>query len=143
MIALRAATMDDAQRLFNWRTDAETVAAAINTSAISWDEHVTWLKARLADERTKLLIAELDGSPVGTVRFDTRSEYTELSWTVAPEVRGKGVGKAMVALAASQWQGPLICRIKQRNSGSQRIASRAGFSLYVDGPLQVWRKERP
>jgi len=60
------------------------------------EEHARWLRGILASPKRKIFIAELNGSPVGTVRYDLDGADYELSWTVAPECRGRGVGKSIV-----------------------------------------------
>ena len=136
MIVLRPATMEDAETLFRWRNDPVTRANSIIQDPVPWDNHVAWLSASLRRPDRTLLIA---GSiPVGTVRFDTVGDVTEMSWTVAPEARGKGVGFQMV-LAASEGKN-LVAKIMKHNIASQKIAAKSGFSLLKDADLQEWEK---
>jgi RimJ/RimL family protein N-acetyltransferase len=134
MMKLRPATLDDAKLLFDWRNDPLTREASITTEPVAWEGHLKWLQATLQNPRRALLIAETD-RPVGSVRIDW-GEPTELSWTVAPEARGQGVGRAMVSAAVPD--GMVIAHIKQENVGSQKIAEAAGFRLVHDGALQRW-----
>jgi RimJ/RimL family protein N-acetyltransferase len=131
---LRPATLDDAALLLEWRNDLLTREASVNTEPVSWDSHVAWLRASLGNPRRKLLIAEIE-RPVGTVRIDY-GEETELSWTVAPDARGRRLGKAMVLAAVPE--GQVIAHIKHDNVASQRIAEAAGFRLARGGDLQRW-----
>lgn len=128
---LRPATLGDARLLFDWRNDPETCAASLSPGPVSWDGHIGWLERVIGDPNRMLLIFEEDG-PVGTVRLDGG----ELSWTVSPDHRGRGIGKAMVLEAMSL--GPTFARIKRDNLASQRVAYHAGFRLAEDGPLQLW-----
>lgn len=134
---LRKATMADAKILHRWRNDPLTREQSVNAEEVWWPEHLAWLKASLANKSRRLMIAEQDGQPVGTVRIDYGQE-TELSWTVAPEYRGNGLGKAMVQAALPQ--GPVIARIKADNIASQKIAAQAGFVMTSNGALQKWAK---
>ena len=117
--------MDDAQLLFEWRNDPATRAASHNTAPLDFDLHLMWLKASLGNDARRLYVAMLDGVPVGTIRADL-SDVTELSWTVAPQWRGRGVGTRMVALAAAT-HSPVRAEIKSANIASQRIAEKAGL----------------
>lgn len=128
---LRPATIEDAQILFDWRNDPLTRESSISTDPVAWDDHVRWLEASLSNPNRELLVAEIDGVPVGTVRLD---DGVELSWTVAPSQRGKGIGKQMVSLV----ERGSIARIKRSNVASQRIAGAAGFVLAEDGEVQEW-----
>jgi len=70
--------------------------------------------------------------PVGTIRSDYHLEENcyELSWTVAPEARGRGTGKWMVAILANQLHDKNIrAEVKSENIGSIKIAEYAGMKL--------------
>lgn len=140
MLTLRTATMEDAKQLHEWRNDLLTRQNSINMDEVPWENHVAWLEKSLASPDRTLLVAEQDERPVGTVRIDREDGVLELSWTVAPDARGNGVGQKMVALCADQTEGPLVAHIKRENRASQRIAEAAGFRLEKDGELQIWRR---
>ena len=124
--------MDDAKRLFDWRSDALTMANSRDTSAPVWEKHVPWLEKSLQNPARKLLIAEVDGTPVGTVRADEDEDgYTEVSYTVAPEARGKGYGTQMVVqFAKEQLSGKKLKAeiLKEGNEASSKIAQALGLS---------------
>jgi RimJ/RimL family protein N-acetyltransferase len=64
-------------------------------------DHRTWLRRVLADPDRRLLVAEHAGTPVGTVRFDRDGDAWEVSITVAPAARGRGLA-VPVLLAAER-----------------------------------------
>ncbi len=66
---------------------------------------------------------------VGTIRTDRVGKSTELSWTVAPEKRGRGFGKEMVAVFTSQIIDPIQAEIKIGNMASIRIAEYSGMKI--------------
>lgn len=138
---LRPATLDDAPLLLAWRNDPDTRANSHNTAKVTLAEHRAWLEATLANPARTLWIAE-DGGPVGTVRCD-HGEVSELSWTVAPEARGKGVGRRMVALAVAEVGGRIRAEVKTGNHASARIAESAGMVLErrVSGVLHYVRHQ--
>ena len=140
-IALRPATLEDADLLFEWRNDAETRKASHNMADVARDEHLRWLTRIAGDEHHNLFIAEENGTPVGTVRADLSDGVFELSWTVAPGARGRGVAKRMVALLARQIAGPIRAEVKSGNIASARVAEYAGmaFDREVDGVLHYAR----
>ena len=103
-VRLRPATLEDAQRLFAWRNDPLTRAQSLQQQPVEWQAHLNWLQASLQNPDRQLFIAESAGLTgqeqpltLGTVRADKTEETYELSWTVAPEERGKGWGSKMVA----------------------------------------------
>lgn len=142
VLILRAATEADARRLFDWRNDPLTRNNSLESGLVSWDDHQRWLAAALARPDRRLLVAEQEGEAVGTVRLDQGAEGCELSWTVAPAQRGRGVGKAIVAAAtALAGPGALIARIKRGNAVSLRIAEACGFVVAgSEGDVLICRR---
>ncbi len=126
---LRPAELRDAEILLRWRNDLLTISASHASEPVSRHDHVAWLDKVLQDPTRRLLIAEAGGVPVGTVRADLGEEGWLLSWTVAPEHRGRGHGKTVVAMAAELLAGPLLAEIKTANAASVAIAEAAGLSL--------------
>lgn len=118
---IRAATIDDARILFDWRNDPLTREMSRNTAMVDWLQHIGWLTAWLARPRPNLFIAEL-AEPVGTFRVDD----DEVSYTVAPAYRGGGIGTQML-IEARKMFGPLRAEIFERNEASIKIAERAGM----------------
>ena len=129
---LRLATFDDADLLLKWRNDAKTRASSRNKQEISKKEHEKWLKASLADSNRELYIAEINSIPVGTVRSDYDGQFYELSWTIAPEQRGKGIGKEMVSLITKKINKPVRAEVKKNNTASKRIAEYVGMTLMYE-----------
>ncbi|MEK7556421.1 MAG: GNAT family N-acetyltransferase, partial [Patescibacteria group bacterium] len=103
ILKIRLAELTDARLLLDWRNDPETRGQSVNTDEVAWADHWAWLERALENPYRSLWIAEQDLVPVGTVRFDfdpaEDPERWELSWTVAPEVRGRGVGALIVETA--------------------------------------------
>ncbi|MEO0411043.1 MAG: GNAT family N-acetyltransferase [Pseudomonadota bacterium] len=138
-ISLRRAVLNDAQVLLEWRNDPATRAASLTSHAISPVDHFDWLEKTLRMETRILWIAESQGRAVGTVRLDTAAQRQELSWTVAPDARGAGFGKAMVCAALAQTSGTIRARIRPENAPSRAIARACGFTrVYVEGGVETW-----
>ena len=126
-IEFRKAIISDSHLLLRWRNDPLTRENSINIDEIGSEDHEHWLETSLQDPDRQLYIACIRSTPVGTVRFDKHGNEWGLSWTVAPEARGKGIGKLMVKEATQLVEGPLFAQIKPHNQASIRIARFAGF----------------
>ena len=143
---LRRATREDAEALLNWRNDATTREACKQTELVPMEDHMPWLERTLANpDRSLLIYAFPDGTPAGQARIDAEAGGgCELSWTIAPSARGKGIGKRMVALAASLAPRPARAEIKQENAASKALAAAAGMQkVKEEGGLEYWYTERP
>lgn len=138
-LKLREATLDDAARLRAWRNDPATLAASLTPDPVSAADHLAWLEKTLASSARTLWIAESGVSCVGTVRLDVTPERQELSWTVAPEARGKRYGAQIVRLALAKTNGPVRARIRPENKASQVIARACGFTrVFTQGGVETW-----
>ena len=139
-LVLRDATFDDWRLLYRWRNDIRVRTASRNPEPIDEQTHRDWLTSCLQDSQRRLLIAELNGNPVGTIRVDF-GPVCELSWTVAPEARGKGIGGRMVCDVVKTIQSPMKAVTRNDNFASQRIAVAAGFELvYNEGEWMTFQR---
>lgn len=138
---LRPATLEDAQRLFDWRNDPATREASVTTAPVAWEDHAAWLEASLARSDRRLLIAEEGSASIGTVRFDVGADGVEVSITLAPEARGRGLAAPLLRLATTQG-GPYLARIRPGNSASRRAFEAAGFRYtHRSGDMEWFRKD--
>lgn len=129
MLQLRRAGPDDADALLRWRNDPATRAASHSDAVLVPGQHAAWLAAVLADPQRRLWIAETaSGESIGAIRADRAEEGYLLSWMLAPEARGKGFGKALLAAAMAELPDVLLrAEIKDDNVASWRMAEACGF----------------
>ncbi|MGO3740060.1 GNAT family N-acetyltransferase [Marinomonas foliarum] len=129
-VSLRPAEMKDAETLFIWRNDLETRKASHNSDEVIFESHLIWLDASLSNPSKRLLwIAEVGGEAIGTCRADLAENVWELSWTIAPEARGKGFAHQMLSKLVHSFDEPLVAQVKGDNIVSMKVAERAGFVL--------------
>ena len=104
MLTARPATLADSDFLLRLRNDPVTVAMSRQKSCVSGVEHDAWLAQVLGDPSRRLMIAQFDTLlfvQVGTYRLDNVGRpVIEVSITVAPEHRGRGVTHGLVRTAA-------------------------------------------
>lgn len=142
MLSLRSATMDDATRLYVWRTHKSTRAMMRDTGEIRWEDHVDWLQKALVSPKTILVIGCADSTPVGTARLDRDGDSAEISVTVAPECRGGGIG-AEIITRATAWGftvynlTTITARIKTENVASQKAFTKAGYTVLSQSEGEV------
>ena len=137
---LRNAIKEDSPKLFDWRNDEETRQQSLNTALIEWSAHEQWLTKSLVNPDRTIFIFEGNDIPAGTCRIDREvekdgREVFELSWTIAPKQRGKGLGKKMLGelLALETLQGKLIkATVKGNNLASVKMVEKFGFHLERD-----------
>lgn len=153
-LRIRPCTKDDARLLFDWRNDEGTRAMSGDTSPLSWESHLEWFTIVFSggfSGRSIYIVENAGGEPIGTVRSDLREDgFTEVSYTIAPEWRGKGFGKRMVLQFAKEHLAStkLAARIKKGvNPSSESIAAALGLrpTLKIERknpsepPIVEWR----
>ncbi len=138
MIELRAVSEADSSLVLSWRNDQETRRASCNDRIISWEEHEAWFRKGLKSPDRIMKIAEVDRQPVGVVRADRIVEGWELSWTVAPGSRKRGIGSVMLRLFVTQLEGHLVALIHRDNLASVKIARSAGFARIEGGEARMF-----
>ncbi|MGH3670308.1 MAG: GNAT family N-acetyltransferase [Pseudonocardiaceae bacterium] len=147
MMVAREAGGADAALLLRWRDDPQTRAWSRNPHPITPAEHLAWLAATLRSPARLLLVVEAGGVPAATVRFDRIADGRwEVSITVAPEHRGRGMAGAMLATAEAELRArvalrALLAAVHRDNLRSRALFRRAGYGecpiAAADGPF-VW-----
>lgn len=118
----RLISINDADTLLKWRNDSETRKWSHNVGIVKKSDHVKWLTDSLKNNNRKIYIVEYKKDLVGTIRTDKKDRTIELSWTVAPEARGRGIGKEMIAFFVSRIKVSVRAEIKVGNEASKKIA---------------------
>lgn len=123
----RLAIFEDASLLYKWRNDPLTQAMSHQSRQETYENHLMWLKDSLSDPKRSLYIYMLKQEPVGTLRLDEKEEGIELSWTINPLYRNKGIGKTMLTQFLKEHPGNYLAQVKKENIASQKICEAAGF----------------
>lgn len=137
---VRHATLADEALLLAWANDPETRKNSFSKDPISSATHRQWFHSRLRDiDGCSIYILETEsGVPIGQVRFEREELGWELHYTVAPEFRGRGIGKSLLNAAIQKFRdeksGVLVFgRAKPENIRSQRIFEGLGFTSKPGG----------
>ncbi|MBI3816137.1 UDP-2,4-diacetamido-2,4,6-trideoxy-beta-L-altropyranose hydrolase [Candidatus Peregrinibacteria bacterium] len=98
-LRVRDVRADDCDLLWQWANDPVTRAASLRETAIPLEDHRAWFAKRLADPATLFLIAvDENDQPLGSIRFAMENNQATLSFSLAPEHRGKGLGADLVRI---------------------------------------------
>ncbi len=133
--------------LLAWRNDEQTRRASRRTGLFTEGDYYKFL-LDLLDQGSVIRIAFSDSSDskaVGVVvAKPAGSDSFELSWTVSPACRGRGIGKTMVTEFASDplFQNKLLRAVtKKENQASVRIVESLGFrKVEEDDHLSYWER---
>ena len=147
---LRPATMDDALSVLEWRNDETTRNNSFTKAIISKEDHLNWFKRKIEDGNCLMFILEDDGRAVGNVRLDITDDIGEISYMIAPDERGKGLGKKALELLRdtkevssmvdSQKLRSLVGFVNEGNIASAKCFEDNGYSRINAGDIRCYIK---
>lgn len=151
---LRKARISDSIKIFQWRNDTITRMMSVNTRRISWASHEKWFNKALNNDKTILLIGQIEKKndkskaienmnnylDIGIVNFefDESKSCFEISFNIDPGFRKNGNGKLIVKLGVNviRKQFPKIKYIsacsRNSNFASLNILTLVGFKVIKD-----------
>jgi UDP-2,4-diacetamido-2,4,6-trideoxy-beta-L-altropyranose hydrolase len=139
----------DARFLFDLANEPSVRSAGRHTQAISWDEHLVWLRHHCNTPQSFLMIVEtLEDGPVGQIRFHLRAEGV---WEVGVSIQSRhrktgwastALSLAILELSAKTTVDSLHARIRSENQASQRLFARLGFTRDSENEgFETWIKQ--
>ena len=151
-ILIRPVAPTDEFLLLEWANDAVVRRFSFSKCQITNDEHHNWFVAKLANPACTILIGEdLEGLPLGQVRFETdvaRREAT-VHVSVEPALRGTGIGARLLCETVSVWRSrarefTIVAEVLADNDASKRLFLGANFETApARRPNSVVFKLRP
>ena len=149
---LRRATPEDEEVLLIWKNDPITRENSGDSRQVTPEEHHNWFTKRLQSDNVLLYIFCADGRPAGQGRLDLLGYTAEISYGLAPEFRGKGLGrKLLTQLIEKVVSDPqaseisvLYGQVKYTNVISKRLFSSLGFKEVMEpsksGEMVLYKK---
>ena len=139
-LRVRHARLSDEALLLNWANDPETRQNSFSPDPIPAEDHRRWFYSRLRDlDGCRLYVVETeDGIPIGQVRFERQDPAWEISYSIAPQFRKRGLGRPLLKAALlkmrSEYPGALVLgRVKPENLPSRKIFESLDFDTLSDG----------
>ena len=126
-LIFKKATIDDAQILHEWRNDIHTRQMSHSQDPVDFSAHIAWLEKSLLNTGRDIYICENGQESVGTIRVDKETNCAELSWTISPRQRGKGLGSKMLCEFIKKYPMQYRAEIKDDNIASKKMAESAGM----------------
>jgi RimJ/RimL family protein N-acetyltransferase len=94
--SLRRATNEDAELYFHWANDPDVRANSYQTADIDWGDHVKWFESTIASSEYALYLYSISEKPAGQIRLRITEKKAVISYSVAHDFRGKGLGTWML-----------------------------------------------
>lgn len=132
-ISIRRAVAEDCDAVYAWRNAEETRRYIFDDRTIPLETHREWFRNTLDNPARVLLIGEIDGKPVGVLRYDLACCEALISVYLVPGGQGRGIGSQFIR-SGSLWLKehlPVIktinAKIFKENVASLRAFEAAGY----------------
>jgi len=127
-ITIRRAVAEDCDPMNQWRNAEETRRFIFDDNPIPLEAHRSWFYRTLQDADRVLLVGEIDGRPVGVLRYDFSASEARISVYLVPGGQGKGVGSQLIR-CGSRWIRENFPDIKSINAEifKENVASLRAF----------------
>lgn len=133
MIYLRDAEKKDVDLIFRWANDPMTRQNSFNSETIDYDEHVRWYDQITAGVDVRMFILMDNDSAIGQIRIQINNSDGEISYSIAPEYRGRGYGTIIVDMLVEKVRKEmpeikkLTAEVKPNNTASKMIFEKENF----------------
>jgi RimJ/RimL family protein N-acetyltransferase len=134
LLTLRRAGGADCRLIWEWANDPEVRAVSFSPDPIPWEDHIRWYEAKWRDRNCFFYVAtSSNGNLIGQIRFDKNEYEGVVSVSLAPALRGKGYGSALITQGVEKFFAESSANlvhayIRINNQSSVRAFEKAGFS---------------
>ncbi len=150
-LKLRNAVQEDMDLLFKWANDPIVRQNAFNTTQIPYEDHVKWFDGMMKNDNVYQYILCDGNDDIGQIRLNIEGEKAVISYSVDARVRGRGLGREMVKLAADEVLNKitnvtqLVALVKHNNHASAKTFENCGFTKklmedYIEYTFDISRK---
>lgn len=136
-VSLRTITAEDCQQIYDWANHPSVRKQSFNSAPIPFENHKKWFSNKLIDKNCYFFIGELNSIPFGTIRFDVKDNIATISYSVAEQFRGQGLGTLLLKLgkknlvqADSSIQ-EVVGFVKKQNKASQFAFLKLGYQQTI------------
>jgi RimJ/RimL family protein N-acetyltransferase len=131
-MSLRKATINDAFQLWSLANDIDVRRNSFNSRQIIYEDHVRWLKEKLASDTSAIYVLDVSEVLVAQIRYDKNGSIAEIDYAVKPAFRGKNIGSKILKMtweSACEELGVQSAQgiVKKNNKGSIFSFQKSGF----------------
>lgn len=133
-LKVREVIENDSELIFNWSNDPLVRAQSFKSNTIEYKNHANWLKEKLKNNNSLLLINQFKSINIGLVRFDVEKDNCTIGILLDKKHRGKGLSSLMLIISSTYYFNrfsiPISAHIKESNIASIRSFEKAGFNFF-------------
>ena len=133
-LKVREVIDNDSELIFNWSNDPLVRAQSFKSNTIEYKNHENWLKEKLKNNNSLLLINQFKSNNIGMVRFEVEKDKCTVGILLDEKYRGKGLSSLMLIISSAYYFNrfsiPIVAQIKESNIASIRSFEKAGYKLF-------------
>lgn len=145
---LRKANNDDKEILFIWVNDRKCRENSFTKEVIRWEQHEAWFDEVTHSESVWIYIVMIENKAIGQVRLEVESGRGIISYSLAKEYRGFGLGKYVIQLLENkvlsevQRCDEIYAEVRSNNIASQRVFEELDYvSMAIDNYIVYIKKK--
>ena len=129
-ILIKKILKSDLNFTFLLRNNKSVRKKFFNSNSISINEHKDWFLKKIKSKKDFFLVIIKDKNKVGTIRYDKKEFYYEISISLFPKYQSKNIAsKALKASEKILKKGMILSNIKKNNQKSLKFFINNGYSV--------------
>lgn len=137
------AIIEDMKDVFNLSNDELVRKNSFNQDKILWKNHQNWFKNKISDSNCIFyVIKDQDNNLISQVRFDKQGDEADISISISPKFRGKGLGSKILKVTSEKVINEnslkkINAYVKIENAVSKIAFEKAGYILQEEDAEKV------
>ena len=123
-IKLKKISFEDIDLMFNWVNDALVRKNSFMKKKIKYSDHKKWFEKKIFSNKSLILKLLLNNIPIGQIRYDKKSNFYEIDYSIDEAFRNYGFGRIIIKKSIKKFfKKKTIIRadVKQVNKQSIKI----------------------
>jgi UDP-2,4-diacetamido-2,4,6-trideoxy-beta-L-altropyranose hydrolase len=132
---------------WQWAANPAVRAYSFNQKPIQFEEHQNWYLQKIEQDNCVYLLAKLGHEFIGSLRFDIKDNNALISYLVAPEQHGRGLGRVMLSKGLSYFAqlnttaAMVTGYVLPQNIASVKVFERLGFTCNAEATQLCFTKK--
>lgn len=135
-LKLRKIEKSDSELILNWRNNPQIYKYLLSPNPVMEEEHESWFKLQLANNKVGFYIAYYGDIPCGAIRFDFNNDLSEaeVGIYIDPMFFGKGLGSSLLNLGEQKVKEKsksikLMARVLEENTASKKMFLKNDYKI--------------
>lgn len=146
-LTLRKATPKDMELFYFWANDPTLRANSFQQKPIQWENHIFWFTKKIRSTETEMWVMQtFHGLPLGQIRFDKDDAGINISYSLDPIARGRGLGTKLLELGINKISeknpdAVIQGQVKKSNTASRKTFIKLGFNETIEKDVSTFTKK--